>query len=60
MYPKSNAPKAEQRRVASIVHTTVRRTGGDRGRWHPDVEPKAAPPARATQTPRPRQLGLDL
>jgi DNA repair photolyase len=59
-YPRSNGPKAEQRRVSSIVHTTVRRAGGVRGRWHPDASPKQEPPPPAAQTPASEQLGLDL
>ncbi len=65
LYPRSNAPKAEQQRVSAIVHGAVRRAGGcsaePRAESHLNGhEQRVALPTKATPPPRPSQLGLDL
>jgi DNA repair photolyase len=65
LYPRANAPKADQRRVAAIVHAAVRRAGGcgaePRASEHLTGHEHAAPvPEPSRRPPPPRQLGLDL
>jgi DNA repair photolyase len=65
LYPRANAPKADQRRVASIVHAAVRRAGGCSAEPRQSAhltgsERPVALPERAGRPPPPRQLGLGL